>query len=93
MLPLRAVCEALGFTVEWDGGTKTVSIDGGRASLTIGDVKYQSGQAAPFTLNVAPVLVNDSTTYVPEGFFSEIMQLEISHKDNYLTINAPTATQ
>lgn len=62
MVPLRAIFEALGASVEWDGTTRTVtSTKGGTTiSMTIGsNTMYKNGTA--IILDVAPQLVGDRT--------------------------------
>lgn len=84
LFPLRAVCEQLGFTVEWDGASNTISLDNGevKTTLTIGLDSYykQSSQAigltAPFSYGAAPTLIDD-TTYVP----CELLNLLYSNPD------------
>ena len=73
MIPVRAVCEALGFTVTWNAD-RTVHLNNGvmQTRLTIGEDRYVVytanpdlvGMSAPFSLGAAPVL-RDNTTYVP----------------------------
>ena len=62
MLPIRAVAESLGLTVQWNGATKTASFtDASKvAAVTIGaKVMYVNG--TPMPLSAAAELVNDTT--------------------------------
>jgi hypothetical protein len=73
MLPLRAVAEALGYTVEWDNERNAVAIGGYVAELTIGGDYYSYLRTAPIQLGTAPVLVDDAYTYVPAEFFGSVI--------------------
>ncbi len=63
IIPLRKVCEALGFTVEWSEPDYTITISNDSISAVI-YVKENTislmGQAMPITLEIV-----DGTTYVP----------------------------
>lgn len=81
MVPLRAVAEKLGFEVVWNGDG-TIFLDDGKmhSTITIGEDLYQVttsvegmvGMSAPFSLGMAPHIVN-STTYVPLGLFDALL--------------------
>lgn len=75
MLPLRKITETLGMTVDWDGETRTVILNGGMFSLKIGENSYAKGKMMPVELNSAPEIVND-LTYVPVEYFTEILEIE-----------------
>lgn len=65
MLPLRAISEAFGATVNWDNATKTVTILSGQRiiSMTIGSrTMYING--TPVAMNTAPEITADRT-FVP----------------------------
>jgi len=65
MLPLRAISEAFGATVNWDDATKTVTILSGQRiiSMTIGSkTMYING--TPVAMNTAPEITADRT-FVP----------------------------
>ncbi|MDR1000081.1 MAG: copper amine oxidase N-terminal domain-containing protein [Clostridiales bacterium] len=79
LLPLRAIAEAMGLTVEWFGDTRTVQI-GKSASVVIGRDAYSVNRAAPQELGIAPQLIKDRT-YVPFAFFDEILKAPIVIKD------------
>lgn len=78
-LPLRAVAEAFGFQVTWNGEERSVFLDDGvvKTTLFIGEDSYfkASSQAIgltqAFQLGLAPTIV-DSRTYVPASFFDFI---------------------
>ncbi len=78
LAPLRAVFEALGTDVSWDGGTRTVTARRGETtlSLTVGSkVAYRNGREVP--LDVPAQLVNDRTM-VPLRFISESLDAVVS---------------
>ena len=70
MVPLRAVAEALGFNVTWDGSNGSVRL-GNAITLFLGLDYYTVGRMAPLQLGTAPELVN-GFTYVPLKFFSTV---------------------
>lgn len=79
MVPLRAIAEKLGFTVDWDSGVVTVTGPERYAQLTVGEDRYfaaptQEGMAGAslFSLGCAPVLMND-VTYVPVELFDALL--------------------
>lgn len=68
--PVRAVANALGCeSVEWDGGSKTVSLDGGRIKFNIGD-RYAYVDGVKKTLPAA-ARVTDGRTLIPVRFVAE----------------------
>lgn len=79
MLPVRSVAEALGYNVEWDDETKTVTV--GHAFFKIGEDSYTIGKRMPDVLGQAPVLISlaplpegeYALTYVPASFFTEVL--------------------
>lgn len=74
MLPLRKITEALGFTVEWDGENRAVTLNSGMYSLKIGENSYVKGRMMPLTLSAAPEIKND-LTYVPVDYFIEVLEM------------------
>ncbi len=75
LIPLRAVCEKLGMTVNWDGAARLITVEKLPIFLTMSPDAdgYTLARTAPIMLGTAPVLEN-GTTYVPASFVSEIMQ-------------------
>ncbi|MBN2286106.1 MAG: lamin tail domain-containing protein [Tissierellales bacterium] len=71
LVPLRAIFEALGASVEWNNETRTVTsvFDGTTVKLTI-DSKTAYKNGLGFELLSAPVIVN-GRTLVPVRFISE----------------------
>lgn len=71
MVPLRAIAEALGFDVTWDGELKTIRVGKG-ISLTIEKDQYIYMKTPIIELGTAPELV-EGTTFVPLKFFKEVV--------------------
>ncbi len=74
MVPLREIAEKLGFTVEWDGTTKSIMLNSGMYSLKIGENAYGKGKMMPQQLKAAPVIKDDDLTYVPVEYFTELLE-------------------
>lgn len=74
MIPLRALTETLGFTVEWQGETGTIIMTKGPVYITMSAFAdgYTFSKTAPMLLGAAPVLT-DGVTYVPVNFVEEIL--------------------
>ena len=91
MVPVRIVCETLGFNVEWVAETKGVVVEKTPMYFTfnIDTDGYTLARTAPIKIGKAPVLI-DSTTYVPVEFFADIMTLEVEIADDVLLINVPS---
>ena len=78
MAPVRAVAEALGYTVKWDAAKKAINLNTKetQCDLRIGDNSYvvytaiegMIGMSAPFSLGAAPIIKNN-TAYVPIDLF------------------------
>ena len=77
LVPLRAIFEALGASVEWDQATKTVtsSMDDVTIKLTIGDnTLYRNGEAK--VLDV-PAQILNSRTMVPARAIAEAYGVDV----------------
>lgn len=85
MVPLREIAETLGFTVEWDGATKSIMLNSGIYSLKIGENAYGVGKMMPQQLKAAPVIKDDDLTYVPVEYFTELLEANDSIVLNYET--------
>lgn len=79
MFPARKVFEALGYDVEWNNDTKTVTVSNLPQYVTfkIGVDGYTFAKTAPFRIGTAPELV-DGVTYVPVALLSEIFKMDVT---------------
>ena len=86
MVPLRAIFEALGASVEWDDATKTVTSVKGDTTvkLTIGDTNLYVNGAAK-VLDV-PAQIVDSRTLVPVRAIAESFGCEVGWDDPTKTV-------
>lgn len=86
MVPVRAISEALGYDVAWEGETKTVTIASGeeKAQMVIGENAYVGSEEV--ALEAAPELREDRT-YAPVSFFEKVLGAVISVVDSVLSIN------
>lgn len=78
LVPVRAIFEALGATVEWDQETKTATGTKGDIVITIqinNTTAYVNNEAK--TLDVPAQLVNNRTM-VPARFISEALECEVT---------------
>ena len=89
MLPVRAVAEHFGFSVEWDEESQSVTLTRGAVYVmfSIEENSYSFSKMMPQQLEMAPVLVNGDTTYVPASLFTDILNLNIREaEDNKLEV-------
>lgn len=86
MVPVRAVAEALGRVVGWDGDNMGVTVDD--VMFKIGYNSYIKSEIAQ-TLEAAPELRED-TTFVPVSLFSDVFSHKISVDGNVLKIDWKT---
>ncbi len=72
MVPLRAVAEALGLTVSWDGAAREASFtDGSRTIIfPIGSSTARTEDGSPVEMDTAAVIVNDRT-YAPVRYLAQ----------------------
>lgn len=75
MIPLRLVGEGLGFEVIWNDENQSIDLAKGAQFITmqIGSDAYAFSRQAHRSLGTAPILYNDTTTYVPISFITEIL--------------------
>jgi len=71
MVPLRAVAEALGYDVSWNGYLRSVQL-GVAIHVWIGDTEVHFGRMAPIEISTAPILLNN-LTFVPLDFFQDVL--------------------
>lgn len=77
LVPIRAIVEAMGGTIDWNAATQTVGIDynARRVKMTI-DSKSMSVNGAQQTIDVAPRAIN-SRTMLPVRFVSDALGISI----------------
>lgn len=88
MVPLRAIAEGLGFTVEWNGDIQAVTLNG-VYSLNIGENSYVKGKMVPITLSAAPE-IKDDLTYVPVEYFSDVTEATLTVDGDSIVVAAAT---
>lgn len=87
MIPIRAVFEKAGASVNWDGEERriTVSLDVLSVSMKIDDTNI-TVNGAVFETDMAPILVNDRT-YIPLRAFSEGLGMKVLWDGENYTVN------
>ncbi|MCD8238587.1 MAG: copper amine oxidase N-terminal domain-containing protein [Clostridiales bacterium] len=78
-MPVRAVAEAMGLSVEWQGDTKTVIISNGGPlyiTFSIGTNGYTFAKTAPVAYEGEPIL-EGGVTYIPVNTFESLMGYDI----------------
>ena len=91
LVPLRAIFEALGAEVDWDGDTKTVTSTKGSdtVKMTIGDDKFtKNGETR--TLDVPAQIIN-SRTMVPVRAISEAYGCTVDWDNDTKTVSIYSA--
>ncbi len=80
MIPLRKVCEALGYEVKWIPAGSKIELfkDGQTVKLQIGSRKYNDTELA-----VAPELTN-SITFVPVEFLKSVLEYDVSINNHHV---------
>lgn len=88
LVPVRAICEAIGAKVDYNAETKLITITDPMAQIMMtpgvyeAKVKYSSGEEKVFPLDCCPEILNDRTL-VTARFVSEILNYNVSW-DDYL---------
>ena len=86
LLPVRAVVEAMGGTVEWDQDTQktTLTMDGIEIQLVIGSTTaYVNGDFE--SIDIAPVIINDRTM-LPIRFIAEKFGFDVFWDGQNMTV-------
>ncbi len=99
MVPLRAVAEALGYTVTWNAdGYVHIENDQFEMKIVIGTDSYTRtnktmlGMTAPQSFGAAPVIQANGYTFVPAKMFS-LLSCDVVSEENVISIAAGTAVQ
>ena len=76
-LPLREICEKLGYKVEWNNENKAIMIHKGprTANVIIGSHEYAKMKMR-VQLDEVPQIINGKT-FVPVDFFDDVLDLEV----------------
>lgn len=91
MLPVRAIAEHFGYNVEWIEESQSVALTKGAVYIlfSINENSYAFSKMAPQQLEMAPVLVNEETTYVPLSLFTSYLNLNAHIAENQVEIVEP----
>ncbi|AIQ55341.1 copper amine oxidase N-terminal domain-containing protein [Paenibacillus sp. FSL R7-0331] len=86
LVPLRAVAEALGFTLTWNQAGKTAELNKGNIVTTVksGEDRYTVNKMNT-TLGTAP-LTKENKLYVPASFVSSVLQQTLSVEGQTIVI-------
>ncbi len=82
LVPIRAICEAMGAEVEWQGDENTVSAvrNGSRVSFVLGQTEaFKDGES--IEMDVVP-RVEDETVLVPLRFISQALGAEVDWNED-----------
>lgn len=88
MVPVRAIAEALGITVEWNGEAQRVELSKAPlyVTFTLDEDAYTFARMAPQPLGKAAELHGDKT-YVPLECFSEVIQADVTVEGGVIAIS------
>jgi len=86
MVPLRAIAEALGFSVNWDETMQSIRL-GVAIHTWIGRTEAHVGRMAPIELSAAPVIAND-ITFVPIDFIRNVLSQNVYTFEGQVVIGA-----
>lgn len=87
MVPLRAVADAIGLDVSWDGNTKEASFARGDKTITfpIGSNTARGSDGTTVTMNTAAVVVS-GRTYAPVRYLAEFFGYQVDWDGNTRTV-------
>ena len=86
LVPLRAIFEALGAQVTWDGDTNTIYSSKGNSIIILQiDNKKAFVNSKEVTLDVAPQIIEDRTL-VPTRFIAEALGADVQWDDSTSTV-------
>ncbi len=85
LIPVRAVSEAFGLDVDWDGATQTAIIDG-KAKIKLGDTNMILPDGSTYTLDV-PAEVENNRTFLPlRALCEQILKKDVTWNDRGVII-------
>ena len=87
MVPLRAVADAMGLTVGWDGDKREASFTNGAKTIIfpIGNASARTGQGEVIPMDTAAVIV-DGRTYAPIRYLAEFFDYAVSWDGSNRTV-------
>lgn len=93
MIPLRAVCENMGYNVQWDAQAKKITLTRGAQYITIDPSEdgYTFSKTAPMKLGKAP-MNKDGYTYVPLHFIDEVLEGKVVTDTNFIYLTTQDLT-
>ena len=86
LVPMRAIFEAIGAQVSWDGEKQKVTgkKDGLEIELTIGDtIAYAGGEVVELD---SPAILQGGRTLVPVRFVAESLKTDVDWNQENLTV-------
>lgn len=91
MLPVRQVAELMDLEVRWDDVVNAVAVGTipMGVNFNVGVNSYNKARMTPFVLSAAPVQVVEgdyAVTYVPQDFFTEVLNAELTVDGDTLVI-------
>jgi hypothetical protein len=93
LIPLRAVAEALGFSLTWNPATKAADLNNGNIFTTVksGEDRYVINKMNT-TLGTAPQ-TKENKLFVPVSFVSEVLHQSISVEGQHIMITSAAEHQ
>lgn len=85
LVPVRAISEAFGLKVDWDGATQTVTIDG-KSKIVIGSRDMILPDGSTYTLDVTADVYNDRTFLPLRALCEKILNKTVTWNDRGLII-------
>lgn len=82
LVPIRVISEALGFQVDWDEDTQTVTVRDSFKKLSLQINNYTAQVNGDDTMLDAPPKILDDRTLVPIRFISEVMGYHVYWEEN-----------
>ncbi|MGN0148918.1 MAG: carbohydrate-binding domain-containing protein [Clostridia bacterium] len=92
MVPMRAIFEAFGAKVKWDGETSTVTAKrkSKTISMTIGSTEMTKNEES-YSFDTAP-MIEEGRTLVPVRAISDLLELDVDWDEDTKTVTITTPT-